>query len=457
MKRYILPLNVLLFVFVINCSAQERIENLSDTEKLYGLSNFWKEASYNFIYFDKIPELNWDSAYQAFIPQVLATNNTYDYYRVLMKFAALLKDGHTYINFPSSYRKDSIDSPPVSIRGIDNKAYIINTGNSLANEIAIGSEIISVNEIPVNDYLQSEVIPYTMASGEHILYSNAYRNMLTGRKNTSVNLTIKTPEGTVKDVNLIRDKSNIEWIKPWPIDSIYEYKSLADGISYISLNTFADPKIIDKFKESLPELYNSKGIIIDIRKNGGGSSTIGAGIIKYFTEEDTLTGSAWHTREHKASYKAWGYYAHNGDNKERYQEYADYYPGKVIIQGGQMKISNNITDKKINVPVVVLIGNTTGSAAEDFLIFMDGLQRATYIGEPTNGSTGQPLFMQMPGGGIAGICTKKDTYPDGREFVGPGIQPHIFVPVTLQTYLGTDDPALSKGIEVLKSKMNGVK
>jgi len=74
----------------------DTVSNLSNTEKIYGLSLFWKEASYNFAYFDKA-KINWDSTYQAFIPQVLDTKSTYQYYRVLQKVCALLKDGHTNI------------------------------------------------------------------------------------------------------------------------------------------------------------------------------------------------------------------------------------------------------------------------------------------------------------------------------------------------------------------------
>lgn len=35
--------------------------NISDTEKLYGLSTFWSEAKYNFAFFDQT-NVNWDSA-----------------------------------------------------------------------------------------------------------------------------------------------------------------------------------------------------------------------------------------------------------------------------------------------------------------------------------------------------------------------------------------------------------
>ena len=50
----------------------------------------------------------------------------------------------------------------------------------------------------------------------------------------------------------------------------------------------------------------------------------------------------------------------------------------------------------------------------------------------------------MKYGGSARICTKKDTYPDGRPFVGYGVPPDIEVKRTLQDYLEGRDPALER-------------
>jgi len=60
-------------------NVNEVAENLSDAEKLYGFSLYWKEVSYNFAFFDQVPELDFDTRYQEFILRVLATQNTYEY------------------------------------------------------------------------------------------------------------------------------------------------------------------------------------------------------------------------------------------------------------------------------------------------------------------------------------------------------------------------------------------
>src|ERR1700761_4008719 len=75
--------------------AQDIPHNLSATDKVYGLSKFWEEVNYNFVYLDKIDRQAWDSTYKAMITQVQQTPNDYEYYRLLQRFCAMLKDGHT--------------------------------------------------------------------------------------------------------------------------------------------------------------------------------------------------------------------------------------------------------------------------------------------------------------------------------------------------------------------------
>jgi C-terminal processing protease CtpA/Prc len=58
----------------------------------------------------------------------------------------------------------------------------------------------------------------------------------------------------------------------------------------------------------------------------------------------------------------------------------------------------------------------------------------------------------LPGGGIGRVCTKKDTYPNGKEFVGYGIQPDITIKKSLSDYLDGKDPALEKAIDYLRGR-----
>ena len=50
------------------------------------------------------------------------------------------------------------------------------------------------------------------------------------------------------------------------------------------------------------------------------------------------------------------------------------------------------------------------------------------------------------------LCTKKDTYPDGKEFVGVGIQPDIPVSKGLSDYIENKDPVLETAIGYLSER-----
>ena len=85
-------------------------------------------------------------------------------------------------------------------------------------------------------------------------------------------------------------------------------------------------------------------------------------------------------------------------------------------------------------------------------MMFDAMKRGTLIGEATGGSTGQPLSFDLPGGGSARVCAKRDTYPDGREFVGKGIEPQITVAPTIEDIRAGRDPVLQRALAMLAGK-----
>ena len=246
-----------------------------------------------------------------------------------------------------------------------------------------------------------------------------------------------------------RDREGVRWYREFPDRPLLRFERLNDDIAFVELNSFNDTAIVSQFEAVLPDLYQAKGIVIDIRHNSGGNTSNGTDILEHFAS-DTLWGSTWRTPEHIAAYKAWGRHHYLQGNES---ETVPYYTGDAWHHGDSWFVVPD-SGQKIQVPVVVLFGRSTGSAAEDFLIFADQLEQFVYVGEPSNGSTGQPLFIDnLPGGGTARICTKRDTYPDGRDFVGFGVQPDVCVNATVQSLIDGSDPVLDRGLEELKARI----
>jgi C-terminal processing protease CtpA/Prc len=430
-------------------------ENLSREQRLYGLIQFWTEVKYNFAFFDQVPDLNWDHVLSTYLPIIEKDQSTEEYYDNMSKMCALLKDGHTNI-----YAPDWIDAtnvqPPVQLLNIQNKAIVTNVAQSLAAKIPIGSEVVSVENVPTWQYLQDRIFPYISSSTEHILVDNGIRWLLNGKQGTKVNITIKTPDGKTNPLSLDRGKGeDVVWSRPATKYKLFEFKRLPKNIAYVSLNSFGDSRIVDEFESRIDSINSCERLIIDLRSNGGGNSSNAYSIIEHLTDKPFLT-SKWRTREHRAAFKAWGKFQAEGYRnvarikKDKLSDSdkleIEYYNGDHWYRAAPDTIVPP-KNKKINLPIVVLIGHKTASAAEDFLIAIESTKRAYTIGSKTFGSTGQPLQLKLPGGGSARICTKRDEYPDGRQFVGYGIKPDLEVENTVEDVLRGRDVVLEKGVE----------
>ena len=103
-------------------------------------------------------------------------------------------------------------------------------------------------------------------------------------------------------------------------------------------------------------------------------------------------------------------------------------------------------------PVNVIADESTFSAAEDFCVGFLTMKRGKLVGRRTAGSSGSPLMFDVPGGGLALVCTKKDVFPDGTEFIGFGIAPDIEVPASIKDVVENRDAALEAAIRELSDE-----
>ncbi|HEY2581827.1 MAG TPA: S41 family peptidase, partial [Mucilaginibacter sp.] len=286
-----------LFVFILFClpvvlRAQAMHDTVSREDKLYALSMIWKEADYNFVFFDKQPHLNWDSVYMAYIPKILATKNVYEYFKVLQSFIGNLKDGHTSVWTSKAYWND-IDSPPVFYVKHNGKRYISAVDETLKEQIPIGSEIVKLDGKTWEDFYVTD---------------EWY-----GFKNTSIELTLLLPDGKKSKIVLNRD-ANIRGrakklhMIPAAAPSAtkdFEYQSLSPAVAMVTLNSFANPEVINDFRQALPEIRKHQNLILDIRGNQGGNDAYAIEIAKYLTDKPYMVGSMWKARTHNSVKKAW--------------------------------------------------------------------------------------------------------------------------------------------------------
>ena len=97
--RFTRPL--LLGLALVLCPNAGSAQTLSPEQRVEGVSRIWMEAHYNFVYFDQVPALDWDTAYRDALGRVLNAEDDLDYYKELERFMAKLRDGHSDVTYPS--------------------------------------------------------------------------------------------------------------------------------------------------------------------------------------------------------------------------------------------------------------------------------------------------------------------------------------------------------------------
>jgi len=413
---------------------------LSDAEKIVGLSKCWSEAKYNFVYFDRLT-FDWDSLYQATIPVVLATKNDFEYYRELQRFVARLQDGHTGVwwNWDRLDLREYWATIPIFTRLIDGKMIIIEVRNDTLEEKGIkrGLEIIKINGIDVHEYVSTNIKPFVFSSTEQWTNLIAYGIDATrGRRSESVHLTFRDENNQIFERKISRSMSvNV----PSPRRPVFDFTVLENNIGLLKIDDFWRNNFIAHFDSIYKKILATDALIIDIRGNDGGSSNNSIYVLSHLTNE-SFEMARWSSQKYIPAFASWGHQT-------------EWYVNEPWI-------AQPITGRPFySKPVVLIIDESTFSAAEDFCVGFRNMNRGPIIGSPSGGSTGNPIGFAFPFGGVVQLCTKKDTYPDGTEFVGIGILPDIEVRETVSSFFaktesGKDNTkAVQKAIEVLKSSM----
>jgi carboxyl-terminal processing protease len=400
--------------------------NLSDEEKLAGLSELWAQAKFGFANFWHVPQLDWDQTYSAFIPQVLATKSTLQYYRILQRFYALLQDGHSNVYPPDQL---NISPMPLVTRLVEGRLLILGKripGFDLQG-LHPGDEILTINGEPAITWAKRQVEPFVSASSPQDRDNRTFgHNLFEAPEGTTFQITTGTPAG-------VRTSHTLT-VPPYqaPQTPHFEFRMLPDGVAYVALNSFGDNIAAKEWDAHWPEISKATSLILDVRENEGGSTSVGSHILASLITKSSL-GELSRLTKWVAAYRAWG------DPETPVQP-----PVDMIEPDAARHFSG---------PVVMLASPRTFSAGEDMVVAFAQAHRGPLIGEATAGSTGQPLVFKLPGGGTARICAKHDSFADGRDFVGSGVTPDVVVHTTRRDVVAGYDPVMERARQWLQNAL----
>lgn len=400
-------------------------------ERIAGVSLIWSKARDGFVWFDHVPDLDWDRAYRETLAEAIAAPDTLTYYRVLERFVARLQDGHSNVYLPEPLRSHQA-RPGLRTRMVEGKVVVVSIADAGLVEagLKVGDELLAIDGQPVRDYAERTIRPYVGASTPQDMAVRMFEyRLLAGEEAKPAALRFSGANGRTFDVAAPRSGYRTG---PKPAD-VPLFRLRDDGIAVLRAAQFENDASARALGESFEQMGNARGLIVDLRGNGGGNTSHGLKILMHLT-------------------------------RERIPSMRSYYRENVPFNAASSSVpsdtwrrilesdSASTETRQFDGPVVVLIDARTFSAAEDTAAIFRLMRRGTIIGMPSGGSTGQPLLFDLPGGGKARICVKRDTYPDGTTFVGSGVQPDIEVAETIEDIRTGRDGALDRAVaEILGS------
>lgn len=442
-----ITLITLYITFSLNIFSQNNLPNKK--ERIYSLSLIWKELEYNFAFPYNFQKNKLDSLYLDYLPKIEQARDEYEYFRILSSFMANMNEAHTRIIPP---HKKPYDMPPLITSNIGKHIYVKNIDRRILESIPLNSEITAINNVPVVDFLEDSVFQYIGASTSHWKFDKAVTEMLYGRPNSKVCLSIKTAKGERKNIELTRNYlQNKEMVIMADTTDIVPMtiKYLKDNIAYIHLSTCVGNKVKEIqqiFYQHLQNLLKCDGIIIDVRGNRGGTDQAWY-LLTYCSmpAKEFDNKGKWVTRKHIASYKA------HGSTDKAFEEY---FKGKAMEEIHYPPYKNGVPDSlKLTQPIVILSGQYVASATEDFVQLMRENNRAIIVGEPTVGCLGEPMFIDLPNGYKAMISAKAYITEDGKQLNDTGILPDIEIKQDFCDFLRGKDNQLDMAINILKKNM----
>lgn len=233
--------------------------------------------------------------------------------------------------------------------------------------------------------------------------------LVPGPRGTSVNITFKRGDELV-NFDIVRDVFELPNVS---------YEIVGDNIALIGMLDF-NAVSRDQLDQALQEvdINNSNGLIFDLRGNPGGTLASAIEIGSAFIEDGVLLRQVSRDESEEITRT-------NGD-------YAD-----------------------INVPIVVLIDETSASASEVISGAMQDYGVATLIGETTFGKGTVQNIPQLSNGGGLRLTIKRWLTPNGAWIHQQGITPDIIVEWNPETdEEAQDDIQLQEAINYLESLNN---
>jgi carboxyl-terminal processing protease len=377
-------------------------QELSVKERLEILEDLWKRLSaiYPALEYKGIYGREWT---EPAAQRAREAKGDEEFYQVLRELMASLKDTHTHIaSFPGQRR---LASPPVVLNEIEGKVAVIRA--DAGTGLKPGDMLLTVDDRPVADCLAGQM-KLVCGSTDRARVRGACGQLLAGVPGSTLTVGVQGPDNSLRRVTLRRERK-AGFLEEPAITS----RRLGDSVGYIRISRWGGDDLISQFDQALEEFKDCKGLVIDVRGNGGGSDELADEVNGRFIDKPVVSSiDFWREEGTQEFHKTIGWVQPRGPWT---------YRGRLCV----------LTDEGC------------ASACEHFVSGIEAMGRALLVGAPTNGAGGGPTMVTLCDGTKLVISRAVGFRANGVMFEGHGIPPHILAIPSLEDLRQGRDAAVN--------------
>jgi C-terminal processing protease CtpA/Prc len=405
------------FIENINLSIPDEISAKDRYLRLADIIICWNIFQHFFPYFEEI-KIDWNKELKPSLTEAYRDTSAYEFQNTLRKLTAKLNDGHLAVI--SSADIYHYYYPPFIWQWIENNLVITHVFNEAKEKLQLGDIVVEINHIPVVDALSKEE-QYVSGSiawkrnNNHYSDYNSLMRLLSGNKNTEMNLKIKR-NGDIFNIYNQRTLMNVNL--PDTSKVIVEKKP---GIFYVDLTRITD----NEFNNSIEKLENAKGIIFNMR---GYPAKISYVFIQHLIKEN-VRSAQWLKPINLFPDRTNTFY--NTDGRWNLEPISPYFNAKIVF----------------------IIDGRAISYAESLMGIVEYYKLGEIIGEPSAGTNGNVNTIDLPGEYNITWTGMKVVKHNGTQHYGVGILPTIPYHRTIKGIREGKDEFLLKAIEIIERSL----
>lgn len=354
--------------------------------------------------------IDWQAKRVSFRPAAARAGSTHEFYELMRQMIASLRDAHTRVYSPDEkfdWWNPRFVTVGVAVREVEGASVVVQVDpNSAAarTDIRAGDAIVSIDDRPVAQFVEQRLKNMSASADERARY-RAIAGLFDGPAGSWVKIGWTTREGKLKSAVLQRY---------WSQRQLGFSTQRKGKIAILRLDAFTQSLALEFSKALPPAVADAEGVVLDLRANGGGDAEAMADVASLFLEDGINLG-----------------------------KFADRSGASFELQTFSKRLWRVPQLSQIKLPLVVLTGESTSSAAEIMVAALQAKRRAHVIGA---GTCGCVLAIRsrhaLPDGGLLDVSEFDYRTAGGVRLQGRGVTPDQLTPLTRSDLYSRRDPAL---------------